>query len=348
MNSFKLLVDTNIVIALEDPQPVQAALAELVRLAGEHGVGVFVDGANYDDVARDQDAERRAITLSKLDKFQKLRSIPLPEESELAARYGAINSDNDRSDVRLLAALDAKAADFLVTRDQGIHKRATRAGVGANVLTVEDALQWLKTFNDKSVDLPHVVERKAYEIDTTDPIFEGLRDDYPGFDLWFDKCRRDHRGCWVLEVEDRMAGLVVRKDEGHRDSGTLHTGPKILKICTFKVADEYLGEKFGELLLKQVLWYAQHNKYDLVYVTAFPRHAFLVALLKDYGFAETKKLGNGELMLEKPILKGALRPLSGDALEFDRLHYPRFHDGAGVRKFSYLYSRLTISSFFRK
>jgi hypothetical protein len=38
MNGFKLLIDTNVVIGLEDAQPVQASFAELVRLSGEHGV----------------------------------------------------------------------------------------------------------------------------------------------------------------------------------------------------------------------------------------------------------------------------------------------------------------------
>jgi hypothetical protein len=65
MNNFKLLIDTNVVIGLEDAQPVQASLAELVRLSAEHGVGLFVDGANYDDVARDKDDKRRAVTTSK-------------------------------------------------------------------------------------------------------------------------------------------------------------------------------------------------------------------------------------------------------------------------------------------
>ena len=104
------------VIGLEDAQPVQASLAELVRLSAEHGIGLFVDGANYDDVARDKDERRRAVTLSKLAKFQQLRGIPLQTEPELVARFGAINSENDRSDVRFLAALDAKAADFVALR----------------------------------------------------------------------------------------------------------------------------------------------------------------------------------------------------------------------------------------
>ena len=206
MNGFKLLIDTNVVIGLEDAQPVQASLAELVRLSGEHGIGLFVDGANYDDVVRDKDERRRAVTLSKLAKFQQLRGIPLPAESELVVRFGTINSDNDRSDVRFLVALDAKAVDFLISQDIGLHRRADRVGLGTNVFTVEEALQWVKRmFGVKAVNLPYIVERKAYQIDKSDVIFESLRADYPGFDAWFDKCRKEHRECWILELGDHTA-----------------------------------------------------------------------------------------------------------------------------------------------
>jgi hypothetical protein len=334
MNNFKLLINTNVVIGLEDPQPVRASLAELVRLSGEHSVGLFVDGANYDDVARDKDGARREVTLSKLAKFQKLRGAPVPDDATLIARFGTINSENDRSDVGLLVALDAKAVDFLVSQDTGLRRRAERAGLGASVLTVEEALQWIKqTFTAKSVSLPYVMERKAYEINRDHAIFGSLRSDYPGFDQWFDKCRSEHRDCWVLEIGNEIAGLVIRKDETHAEAGTRHSGPKILKLCTFKVRDEFQGEKLGELLLKQVLWFAQRNRYDLIYLTAFPKHAFLVDLLSYYGFKETEKLANGEIKFEKSILIDALPPLTEGALDFDREHYPRFHDGATVRKF---------------
>jgi GNAT superfamily N-acetyltransferase len=334
MDGFKLLVDTNVVIGLEDAQPVQASLAELVRLSSEHAVGLFVDGATYDDVARDKDEARRVVTLSKLAKFQRLRGVSVPDDAKLVARFGAINTENDRSDVRLLLALHAKAVDFLVTQDIGLHRRADRAGLAVSVLTVEEALQWLKqTFTAKSVSLPYVVERKAYQINQDDAILTSLRSDYPGFDQWFDKCRRQHRDCWLLEIANQIAGLVIRKDETHLEAGTQHPGPKILKICTFKVHDEFQGEKFGELLLKQVLWFAQRNKYDLTYVTAFPKQAFLIDLLSYYGFRETKKMQNGEIMLEKPIMTGNLPPVGANVLDFDREHYPRFHDAPLVRKF---------------
>jgi hypothetical protein len=334
MDGFKLLIDTNVVIGLEDAQPVQASLAELVRLSNEHAIGLFVEDANFDDVGRDKDDARRTVILSKLAKFQKLRSVPVPDDNWLVARFGAIKGVRDRSDVRLLVALDAKAIDFLVTQDNDLHRRAERAGVGERVLTVEEALQWLRqTFTSKQVSLPYVVERKAYEISQEHAIFSSLREDYPGFDPWFEKCKQQHRHCWALEIGKEIAGLVIRKDESHSDADTRHPGPKILKICTFKVRDEFQGEKFGELLLKQVLWFAQQNSYDLVYVTAYPKHAFLIDLLAYFGFHETKKLPNDEIMLEKTIAKGPLPPVIGDLFDSDRVHYPRFHDGNVVRKF---------------
>jgi hypothetical protein len=334
MADFKLLVDTNIVIALEDPQPVEASLAELVRLCSEHAVGIFVDEATFDDVQRDPNAARRALTLSKLEKFQRLRGIPIPSDASLETKFGPIKNEHDRSDVRLLAAVESRAVDFLVTADVRLQKRATKSAIAGSVLTVEEALSWIRqSFAAKSIDFPDVVERKAYALTGDEPIFDGLRNDYPGFDAWFAKCKHDHRDCWVLELDREIAGLVIRKNEDHHDAKTCHAGPKILKVCTFKVREEYQGEKFGELLLKQVLWYAQHNNYDLVYLTAFPKQVFLVGLLKYYGFRETIELPNGERVLEKPLLRGPLPSLSESAIEFDKRNYPRFYDLPETQKF---------------
>lgn len=321
-------------IGLEDPKPVEARLAEVSRLSNEHGVGLFVEGANYDDIARDRDVERRRITLSKLDKFQKLARLPNQSDADLLARFGAINNDNDRSDARLLATLDARAVDYLISEDTNLHKRATRVGLGERVLTVDEALQWLRlTFLAKSVELPNVIERKAYELNERDAIFTSLREDYPPFDGWFERCKQAHRECWVLEIGAEIAGLVIRKTESYAEAQTVNRGAKILKICTFKVRDEYLGEKFGELLLKQALWFAQHNHYDLVYLTVYPKHTLLIKLLSYYGFIETKRSPIDELVMEKPVLCGPLPPLSEAAFDFARANYPRFHDGPSVSKF---------------
>ena len=165
-------------------------------------------------------ATRRAVTLSKLAKFQRLRGVPIPHDAQLVAHFGSINSENDRSDVRLLVSCSAhEAADFIVSQDIGLRRRADRAGLGGRIFTVEEALEWLKqSFTAKPVVLPYVIGRKAYELHQTDPIFESLRFDYPGFDAWFDKRRRQHRDCWVLEIESKIAGLVIHRARDPRRS----------------------------------------------------------------------------------------------------------------------------------
>jgi hypothetical protein len=144
MTNFKFLIDTNIIIGLEDFRPVPESFAELARLSSEYNVALFVDDASYDDVGRDKDNVRQVVTRSKLGKFQKLRSVPVPDDVTLASQFGPINNENDRSDIHLLAVLDAKAADFLVTQDARLYRRAERAGLGDCVFTVEEALRWLK------------------------------------------------------------------------------------------------------------------------------------------------------------------------------------------------------------
>jgi len=80
------------------------------------------------------------VTLSKLAKFQKLRRVPVSDEAALVARFGSTNSENDRSDVRLLVALDAKAIDFLIAQDIGVHRRAKRAGLGWGMAVTEQQI----------------------------------------------------------------------------------------------------------------------------------------------------------------------------------------------------------------
>ena len=55
MSAFKFLIDTNIVIGLEDNRPVDAGLTELSRRCSANGVRLFVDAAVDDDIQRDLD-----------------------------------------------------------------------------------------------------------------------------------------------------------------------------------------------------------------------------------------------------------------------------------------------------
>ena len=336
MREFKFLIDTNIVIGLEDDRTVDRAFAELSRLCSQHGIRLFIHDAVSDDICRDKDVKRREIILSKLAKFERLRSLPNEDRHNLSAKFGNLPKINDFCDARLINVLDSGAVDFLISEDRGLNKRAARAGLDNNVLNVQEALTWIESFFERRpVELPHVVDRKAHEIPQESKIFDTLREDYPEFDNWFrNKCISEHRDCWTIELNEEIAGIVIRHDEDRATAGTLFPGDRVLKICTFKMQSEYRGEKFGELLLKKILWFAQLNNYDVVYLTAFPKQKSLITLLEYYGFRETEVFDSGELRFERKIYKGdAVLDDGQSAFEFARLYYPRYYDGNEVEKY---------------
>jgi predicted nucleic acid-binding protein len=338
MSTRTYLIDTNVIIGLEDNHAVQPAFAQLLSKASKHKVDVMVHEAARDDIQRDRNVTRRNISLSKLEKFQLLRKVRGLEQSELERKFGHLARPNDVVDATLLDCIERGAADFLVTEDRGLHERARRVSpeLERRVLFVADAVQLLKTTYEP-VDAPvrYVEEVSAHEIQLTDEIFRSLREDYSAFDTWWrEKCVRERRPCWAV-FDDGLAGLIVRKDETAADSDATIKAIKILKICTFKVRPEKRGLKLGELLLKKVFWFAHANNYDLVYITTYKTQSALIDLLEYYGFKNTAAKADGELIYEKLFAHIALSPLEGTSnFVLDRLNYPRFVTRLDVRAFA--------------
>lgn len=338
MSQQSYLIDTNILIGLEDYHKVEGAYARFLSLASSHKVNIFVHDAAKEDIARDKDTKRREISLSKIEKYRVLRSRRGLTEEALATEFGALKKRNDVVDAKLLHALSIGAADFLVTQDRGLHDRAQRhsAELGRRVLFVSDAAELLtQTYEPKEVSIRHVAQVEAHEIDHEDAFFDSLRDGYPEFnDWWLEKCVKQHRPCWVVYDDDELAGLIVRKDESADDTDAVTPAKKILKVCTFKVSPDKRGVKLGELLLKKVLWHAQTNGYDLAYLTTYEDQAALMNLLEFYGFQNAGENEKGEFIYERLFSSEKLVRITG-ASTFDmaRMHYPRFLLDNQVRGF---------------
>lgn len=58
MSQQSYLIDTNILIGLEDYHAVEASYARFHALASAHKVDIYVHEAAKDDIARDKDVER--------------------------------------------------------------------------------------------------------------------------------------------------------------------------------------------------------------------------------------------------------------------------------------------------
>jgi len=319
-NCMKFLIDTNVFIPLEPvgmvpDQPWAAASIELARVVSETGSQLYVHPVQREDIARDRDPKRRRLRERLFGKYPALPHPPGLSDELIEALGASSPGTHDWVDDHLLAALCADAVDYLVTEDTEIHRKAARLGLAQRVARVAEAVSVLRDLFDKTPRPPPAVcSTVAHDLDARDPIFESLRSDYPGFDQWLSKCKRQHRRTWVIEGESgELAGLCIVKRE---ESAPHLPESKILKICTIKIAVAHNGFRYGELLLKAILRYARTNAYEWLYLTVLPRHSHLRAFLADFGFEDAgQNPGTPESVFAKPLRfteaqRAALDPLA--------------------------------------
>jgi L-amino acid N-acyltransferase YncA len=328
----RFLIDTNIVIKLEPDEPANAeadaVLAmEINRLIGRGDHSLLVHPAIHHDLERDSNEGRAERTRFLLQKYHELADPPDAEALANALGRPVVGS-NDWVDNQLIAAVADELVDFLITEDYGLLRKLGRVARREKGLNIQEALDALRSLYDEPLEPPPAVNAVfMHNLDRTDPIWESFRDDYPEFDKWFNRARQGERLAWTINPDDRLAGVAIVKREAN---GPFGLEGRQLKITTFKVADEYVGRRYGELLLKSVFRHANQNDYDGLYVTVLEKYDGLTALLEDFGFVSLDhRTDLGELVLHKR-LKPDDQDLAG--LEPLRFHVifgpPAIHPGS--------------------
>ena len=320
MTPLKLLFDTNVFYACVDISPGRqhpdaAKATRLMELVNNHGCEAWLTVATRRDIDRARSPKLRHASHLRMRQWKTLEPLTVERGLIDQAGYQTPMSDNDIVDANMLAALDAAAVDFLITQDRALRQHAAKAGFGERAMTIQGGIELMERLFGEPARFPAVRPCRAYELPANDPIFESLRADYARFNDWFDKVRREHRPCLVVEGEadlDAIAVLKTETDQPHSLRG------KVLKICTFKVAAHAEGAKRGELLLKSVFDHANVHDHDQIYVEAFSHHGRLVHLFERFGFSGYEMVtGRGELVLSKNR-----RPAPSDST-LDPLEYHR-------------------------
>jgi hypothetical protein len=321
----RFLLDTNIVIHAEptSADDVEARTPSAVALLNVLALGghlPMLHPASVRELRGDRKPERAATRALLLGKYPELPRPPEMSARLLAALESPIPGSNSEVDLLLLSALDANAVDYFVTEDNGIHRRAARVGLAERVLTVADAIVAVRALFPALPETPPFVSAKlAHELDETDPIFNSFRVEYPGFDNWLAKCKREHRQTWVIQTGLVYGGLCIVNDEFPNDYGF---PGKVLKICSFKIADDFRGYRYGELLLKTLFAFLVENRYDAVFVEAFPKQQELFTLLAQFGFGDVRGSSKGERVLLKKLRPPELETERLGPLEYNIKYGP--------------------------
>lgn len=300
----KFLLDTNVFIPLEPTSTFDVEIStepttKLSQVATEQGHQLYIHPLLFNEISEDQDADRAKLRKILARKYPALIDPPCPPPELVAVIGEPEKGTNDWIDNQLLGALYLNTVDFLITEDKGIHKKAKRVGLSDRTVSIQEAISIIIDFSDKSSAPPPLVESTvAYSLNFNDPIFNSLREDYPGFDNWSKKCSLEHRQSWLVYGQsNRIGGVCIVKKEKFPPPGCYG---KVLKLCTFKVSDNFNGFRFGELLLKAVFEFGWKNHFDWIYFTVFKKHQRLIQFFEDFGFnALSIQSELGELIFAK-------------------------------------------------
>lgn len=297
----KVLLDTNIIIHREASKVFKQEIGQLYFWLDKLKYDKFIHPISIEEIERYKDPDIQKAFSIKLQSYNLLKHpAPLSEEV-VNATHSFDKNLNDQNDSVLLNDLFSNRVDIFITEDRKIHRKAAVLGLGTRVYTILSFLEKVSAENPeiKSYRVLAVKKVDFGQVELKDPFFDSFREDYHGFDKWFNGKSNDP--CYVCYSDDKLSAFLYIKieneDESYTDISPVFAPKKRLKIGTLKVTQN--GYKIGERFLKVVFDNAILFSVQEIYVTIFnkrPEQLELMAMLEEWGFVKhgTKLSNNGE------------------------------------------------------
>lgn len=283
----KILLDTNMLIYLEDDHILNKDVARLTR--------ILYDSSNYKIVIHPdsiletnkiKDVNRKNIFQSKIRVYKQINNPP--RASEAFQSMLGYKNENDKIDNELLFAVKQNCVSYFVTNDNKLKGKGIRIGLGDRVLNIKEAIEKFEKQEMKEILVPVFIKKEElYRVQLEDPFFNSLKKDYFEFDKWFERKQREGEKAYIVrnqknEVTAFLMLKIEEKGEEYEEFEKKFSKKRRLKVSTFKVDDT--GKRIGETFIKIIVENAIKEKVEEIYVTVFPKYNFLIDLFKEYGF----------------------------------------------------------------
>jgi predicted nucleic acid-binding protein len=285
----RALLDTNIVIHRETSRILNENIGTLFRWLDEMQYIKNVHPITVDELRRHTDPEVVRTMGVKLDSYQVLKTVASLHENVEKTSNEIDTTGNDKNDTLLLNEVYCSRVDLLITEDKKIHQKAKVLGIEDKVFRINSFIEKAIFENPTLVDYKTLSVKKEYfgNIKIEDSFFDSFREDYEGFDNWFNK--KAEEISYICSFEGAINAFLFIKKEDETENYSDITPPfppkNRLKIGTFKVTAN--GFKLGERFLKIIFDNAWKQKVEEIYVTIFDKREEqkrLISLLENWGF----------------------------------------------------------------
>jgi predicted nucleic acid-binding protein len=286
----RVLLDTNILIHREASKIARTDIGVLFNWLDRLGYQKYMHPLSLDEIKRHKDADVVKTIEAKVQTYNLLKTEAPEVEEIIKIRKKYDRNDNDSVDTSLLKEIYHNRIDFLITEDRKIHRKANELGISSRIFTIDAFLEKVTAENPELSDYKVLSVKKEYfgNIDINDPFFESFKEDYIGFESWFNRKSDEIAYICQSETNNILAFLYLKieeKNENYKDIQPPFPAKRRLKIGTFKVVLN--GFKLGERFLKIVFDNALAYRAEEIYVTVFNKTSEqqrLILLLEDWGF----------------------------------------------------------------
>lgn len=285
----KALLDTNIIIHREASRVISPDIGTLFKWLDKGKYTKCIHPVTVEEINKNVNKDTAHAFSVKLESYEKLITVA-PLNDQVKATSDSVDvTVNDKTDTLLLNEVFSGRVDLLITEDKNIHKKAVLLGIGDRVFTIDSFLEKVISENPELVDYKvlSVTKRHFGDVNLKDSFFDSFREDYVGFDKWFNK--KSDEIAYVTYAKDTILSFLYLKIEGteenHSDITPVFKPTKRLKVGTLKVVSN--GLRLGERFLKIIFDNALINKVDEIYVTIFDKRddeKRLIVLFEDWGF----------------------------------------------------------------
>jgi predicted nucleic acid-binding protein len=285
----KALLDTNIIIHREANRVINQDIGYLFKWLDKLKIEKCIHPLTVAEINKYKNSDTVKTMNIKLDSYNELKS-QAPFKGKIVEISQQIDvNDNDIVDSKILNEVFSGRVDILISEDKKIHTKSLLLGISEKVFTIDAFLEKVTAENPDLVDYKILAVKKLYfgEIDLKDSFFDSFREDYTGFDDWYN--RKSDETSYVCYQDNQLSAFLFLKvedeNENYSDISPVFSKGKRLKIGTFKVTGN--GYKIGERFLKIIFDNAFKQKVDEIYVTIFdkrPEQKRLISLLENWGF----------------------------------------------------------------
>jgi hypothetical protein len=285
----KILLDTNIIIHREASKVLNQDIGILFNWIDNLTYSKYIHPITVTELNRNKDPKTVETMNVKIGSYNLIKNLaPTSHKLEEVSRKND-TTENDRSDTLILNEVFCDRVDILISEDKKIHVKAQLLGIAERVYTIDEFLEKVIAENPALVDYKVLAVKKVYfaQVDLKNTFFDSFREDYIGFDKWFNK-KADETAYVCYANNELLSFLYIKvenENENYADIEPNFPKKKRLKIGTLKVTSN--GFKIGERFLKIIFDNALQYQVSEIYVTIFdkrPEQQRLISLLEEWGF----------------------------------------------------------------